>query len=157
MSINQDDFRGALSRFASGVTVVTTQDAAKTPCGLTVSAFSSLSLDPPLVSVCINRSSSSLSAFSESGVFAVNILSEDQEQISRRFASRVPDRFEGVDYRIGDRGAPVLEGALANLECRIVQFYDGGDHTILIGRVESARITDGRPLLYYRGGYAALG
>lgn len=156
MAVDKDLFRQALGHFATGVTVVTTRDADGKPQGLTVSAFSSLSLDPPLVLVCIGKNVTCYKAFAEGGVFAVNILSAEQELVSRRFASKEPDKFEGVAFRGGLDGAPVLDGAIANIECRIVNSVDGGDHTILVGQVENATVLDEQPLLYYRGGYARL-
>jgi flavin reductase (DIM6/NTAB) family NADH-FMN oxidoreductase RutF len=123
---------------------------------MTVSAFSSLSLNPPLVLVCVDKKSESHAAFQESGAFVVNILADDQEAVSRRFATKAADKFEGVAYHKGIEDAPVLGGALANLECRIVQAYEGGDHTIFVGEVERNSTRDAQPLLYFRGGYAEL-
>ena len=157
MPVDKNQFRTALSRFASGVTVVTTQDAAKRPLGLTVSAFSSLSLDPPLVLVCVDRDAYIHDAFQASGVFVINILSAEQEHLSRLFASREPDKFIGIGYSNGIDGAPVLADTLATIECRLKHAYEGGDHTIFVGEVESATVREaGHPLLYYRGGYANL-
>jgi flavin reductase (DIM6/NTAB) family NADH-FMN oxidoreductase RutF len=155
--VDKNQFRTALSRFASGVTVVTTQDADKRPLGITVSAFCSLSLDPPLVLVCIDRAAYLHDAFQASGVFVVNMLSAEQEALSRLFASREPDKFAGVGYHNGLEGVPVLTDSLATLECRLKQAYEGGDHTIFVGEVEQTNVRDdAHPLLYYRGGYAGL-
>ena len=157
MPVNASQFRTALSRFASGVTVVTTRDAEGRPQGITVSAFSSLSLDPPLVLVCIDRGAYIYEAFAASGVFVVNILAADQEELSRLFASREPNKFEGLGYTEGLVGAPVLDHALATIECRVRYTYEGGDHTIFVGEVEHAAVReDTAPLLYYRGGYATI-
>ena len=156
MPITKDEFRTALGRFASGVTVVTTRDAEHKPQGLTVSAFTSLSLDPPLVLICIDNKSGSHSAFLKSGAFVVNLLADDQESLSRHFASKTPDKFAGVVYREGINRMPVLEGALANLECRLVRAHEGGDHTIFIGEIETTTIRGGQPLLYFQGKYARL-
>ena len=157
MPVDKNQFRTALSRFASGVTVVTTADADARPLGLTVSAFSSLSLEPPLVLVCIDRDAYIHAALQTSGVFVVNILTTEQEHLSRLFASREPDKFTGVGYTAGNTGAPMLADALAALECRIKAVYEGGDHTIFVGEVEHTHVReDAHPLLYYRGGYANL-
>jgi len=156
MSVGPEEFRRALSQFASGVTVVTTRGADGGPLGLTVSAFCSVSLNPPLVLVCIDKMSSSYSGFWESRAFVVNILAEDQEALSRRFASKELKKFDGVPYQEGIEGIPVLEGALAHLECRLVHAYEGGDHTIFVGEVERTRVREARPLLYFRGQYARL-
>jgi flavin reductase (DIM6/NTAB) family NADH-FMN oxidoreductase RutF len=157
MPISEDEFRSALSRFPSGVTVVTTKDASGRFHGITVSAFSSVSLDPPLVLICIERDAYSHQAFLESGVFAVNFLSSAQSELSERFASPLDDKFDEVDFTLGDLGLPLLAGCLVNLECKVRNTGDGGDHTIFIGEVESARVNDGDPLLYFRSDYREIG
>jgi flavin reductase (DIM6/NTAB) family NADH-FMN oxidoreductase RutF len=156
MAVTKDEFRTTLSRFASGVTVVTTIDPEGKPWGMTVSAFSSLSLEPPLILICIDRRASGHDNLVEGGTFAVNILAEDQEEISRRFASRDIDRFDGIGYKQGATGAPLLEGAIARIECRIDATHPGGDHTIVVGEIIACEVSDGKPLTYYRGGYAQL-
>jgi flavin reductase (DIM6/NTAB) family NADH-FMN oxidoreductase RutF len=156
MAVSNEEFRSALGRFASGVTVVTARGADDQPLGITVSAFSSVSLDPPLVLVCVDKRASLHDHMTEGARFAVNILSEDQELISRRFASKDEDRFNGTAYRDSAQGVPLLDGALASLECRVVCSYPGGDHTIIVGEVESTNIGDGKPLAYFRGGYVQL-
>src|ERR1700733_1020145 len=156
MPVDKDEFRSALSHFASSVTVVTARGADQTPCGLTVSAFSSLSLEPPLILICIEKRASIHEHLKEGSYFAVNILAEDQEIISRRFASKDPERFSGVGYSPSPAGAPFLDGALAHIECRVVSAYEGGDHTIFLGEVETAGTKEGKPLIYFRGGYSGL-
>lgn len=156
MPATSDAFRAALSRFASGVTVVTGRDAAGTPFGITVSAFCSVSLEPPQILICIQKKSHCNKAISESGVFIVNILSENQEAISNVFASHSADKFESVETFDGIEQAPGIVGALANIECRKVSEIDGGDHTIFIGEVESASVADEAPLAYWRGSYRKL-
>ena len=156
MPVSKDEFRSALSRFASGVTIVTIRTKDDKPGGITVSAFSSLSLEPPLILICIDKRASVHDLFEEGRYFAINILAEDQELISRRFASKEPDRFTGTGYREGTSGAPLLDGALASIECRVVHSYPGGDHTIIVGEVEGATVAEGKPLTYFRGGYAQL-
>ncbi len=157
MPISSDEFRAALSKFASGVTVVTTIDAKGIFHGLTVSAFCSLSLNPPLVLVCIEKTTTSHEAFGESGFFVVNVLSEEQINHSNRFASPILDKFEGIEYRKGIEGIPVLENALANLECKLINSHENGDHTIFVGQVEKTTINEnGKPLLYFHGNYAKV-
>ena len=154
--ITPDDFRHVLAHFASGVTIVTTYDSERRPTGLTASAFCSVSLDPPLVLICVDHKSQSFPHLRESGRFAINILHQEHEQLSRRFASSRLDKFDGVPYTVGELGVPRIEGALACLECRTVSAHVEGDHTIFVGRVESIGVGDGDPLLYYRGRYQRL-
>ena len=156
MPVTKDEFRSALSRFISGVTVVTTLSQDNRPAGITVSAFSSVSLEPPLVLACIDKRASVHDSLTEGRRFAVNILAEDQENVSRLFASKDEDRFDSAAYTWGVSGAPLLDGAIACIECRVVHAYPGGDHTIIVGEVEATRIDEHKPLAYYRGGYASL-
>jgi flavin reductase (DIM6/NTAB) family NADH-FMN oxidoreductase RutF len=155
MTVGKDEFRNALGRFASGVTVVTAIYDGR-PWGMTVSAFSSVSLEPPLILVCIDKKATGHGCLSIGSSFAVNILSEEQELISRRFASRDVDRFDGTGFTAGLTGAPRLDGVIAIIECRVVQTYEGGDHTIVVGEVLATSIADGKPLAYFRGRYAQL-
>lgn len=154
--IDRDTFRAVLGRFASGITVVTARDAQGTPHGMTVSAFSSLSLDPPLVLVCVGNEATMAPVMANTDTFAVNMLSDSQEALSRRFAGKIDDRFVGVGYSESDAGDPVLDDVLASLQCRVVARHPAGDHIIVVGRVEQGAAHDGKPLLYYRGGYAQL-
>jgi flavin reductase (DIM6/NTAB) family NADH-FMN oxidoreductase RutF len=154
--IDSDLFRAVLGRFASGITVITATAPDGTPHGMTVSAFASVSLDPPLILACIAHDATIAPLLSQATSFAVNVLSDTQEALSRRFAGRMNDRFVGVGYRLGDLGDPQLDDVLAWLACRIVARHPAGDHVILVGQVEDAGVRDGRPLLYYRGGYAQL-
>jgi flavin reductase (DIM6/NTAB) family NADH-FMN oxidoreductase RutF len=157
MSVDQSTFRSVLGRFASGVTVVTVRDG-HADHGMTASAFCSLSLDPPLTLVCIDRTTRMHELLEDARPYAVNLLASHQEAISRRFAEPPDDtRFEGVGFDRGVTGAPLLHEALAHLECELVDRCAGGDHTIIVGRVIAATALDARPLLYYRGGYAELG
>ena len=155
--IAPDDFRKVLSHFASGVTVITTSDSDGRPTGLTASAFTSVSLDPPLILVCVAHKSQSYPAMVERGRFAVNFLRREQEDISRRFATTRLDKFDGVPHRISALGLPVLTEALGHVECVIVNTHIEGDHTVFIGRVDACDTADGMPLLYYRGKYESLG
>jgi flavin reductase ActVB len=156
LTVSADEFRSVLGRFPSGVTVVTTKTPNGSDAGMTVSAFSSVSLDPPLVLICIEKSASAYDALTASAGFVVNILSAGQEQIARRFAIVDIDRFEGVGYGRTQSGTAVLDDVLAVIECKTSALHDAGDHTIIVGEVEAARAGTGTPLLYYRGGYAQL-
>ena len=156
MGIGREEFRNALRHWASGVTVITTKDLAGNLHGVTVSAFSSVSLAPPLVLICLDKRAGSHHAFVESGQFVVNILGEGQQHISHQFASKLPDKFADVEFSQTVTGLPLLEGALANLECRLVHSYKGGDHTIFIGEIEDTVVREGSPLIYYHGQYRSL-
>lgn len=156
-SVDPDAFRATLGRFASGVTVLTALDDAGRDHGMTVSAFCSLSLDPPLVLACIDRSAGMHDLFADGAAFVVNVLAAGQEALSRRFAAGDPsDRFAGVGYERTAGGAARLDGVLAWLECRVAARHPGGDHTVVVGAVEEAGVREARPLLYYRSGYASL-
>lgn len=156
--IDPETFRAVLGRFASGVTILTARDNDGHDHGMTVSAFCSLSLDPTLVLVCVDHAASMHPLMLEHPRFGINVLSSTQEAYSRRFAADEDDRFEGIAFRRGENGVVLLEDALAHMECRVVQHYDAGDHTIFIAEIERAEpmAAEGRPLLYYRGGYAQL-
>jgi len=156
VAVDETTFRHVLGHWATGVSVVTACiDGACT--GLTVNAFSSLSLDPPLVLICIDRKTGSHELLSAATSFAVNMLDERSEYLSRQFAGHMPDKFAGIAYHFGVTGAPVLDGALAVVECRIVDSLPGGDHTIFVGEVVAAVANDDRrPLLYFRGGYRQI-
>jgi flavin reductase (DIM6/NTAB) family NADH-FMN oxidoreductase RutF len=156
MSIDPAKFRSALGRFASGVTVVTTKDKEGHMHGITVSAFCSVSLEPPLVLVCIDRTAGSHHAFREKEFFVVNVLNEHQQHLSDQFASHLPDKFAGIEYFENAGGVPVLKDALVNLECRLVFTFDTGDHTIFVGEIQEAIIRDGNPLIYFHGNYRKL-
>lgn len=155
--ITKDEFRRALSSFPSGVTVVTTRDKAGRLHGITVSAFSSVSLEPPMVLICIDKTTGSHPAFEFGGTFVVNVLGEEQTHLSTHFASLIADKFDGIQYRETlDSGVPILEDALVNLECRLVSTFEGGDHSIFVGEIQNAIIKNGKPLLYFQGNYRAL-
>ncbi len=157
MTIDPDAFRSVLGRFASGITVLTTLDDAGRDVGMTVSAFCSVSLQPPLVQACVDHAASMYDALQHAERFGVNILGSEQEALSRRFADvESTHRFDGIGYTRGENGVVLLDDALAHIECRVVARYEAGDHTLFIGEVERAAARDARPLLYYRGGYAQL-
>lgn len=154
--IDEDEFRSVMGRFASGVTVVTTINDEGADEGMTVSAFCSLSLSPPLVLCCVDHSAGMYDTLATADGFIVNLLSEKQESLARRFSGPDPNRFDGIGYARGTSGIVVLDDVLGYLECRRVAAHLGGDHCIYIGEVEFAIASEGRPLLYYRGGYAQL-
>lgn len=156
MPIDPSTFRATLGRFASGITVITARDTDGRDVGMTVSAFSSVSLDPPLVLICIDNGASVAPVLEHCDRFAVNVLSDEQEPLSRRFSEKEIDRFEGVAYHRGQLDLALLDGVLAHLECRVHARYPAGDHTMLVGAVEATAVREGHPLLYYRGGYARL-
>ena len=156
MALTPAEFRAALRSFAAGVTVVTTRDRDGRPSGLTASAFTSVSLDPPLVLICVDHAATAYPDFRVRGWFAVNVLRREQEALSRRFAASGGDKFHGVACHEGPHGLPLLDDALATLECRIVEAHEAGDHTIFIGRVEATEVRSGRPLVYFHGAYHGL-
>jgi flavin reductase (DIM6/NTAB) family NADH-FMN oxidoreductase RutF len=156
MAISREEFRAALGRFASGVTVVTTKDNSGKLFGITVSAFCSVSLEPPLILVCIEKDAGSHHAFEQSKSFVVNILHEGQQQVSNHFASHLEDKFSDVEYSSGIGDLPVLTDALVNLECNLKYSYEGGDHTIYVGEVEKVSVRDENPLIYWHGNYREI-
>lgn len=158
LAVSSKSFCDALGRFASGITVVTGLQPDGCAAGVTVSAFSSVSLDPPLILVCLGKSTTCIQAFLEGAHFTVNILSHEQMALSENFARRSKDKFEGVDYQIGENGCPILPGCQAVIECRHQAVYDAGDHVILIGEVERIETSPSdEPLLHFRGAYHRLG
>src|SRR5262245_42932635 len=153
--IDADTFRSVLGRFASGITIVTARDDAGHDHGMTVSAFCSLSLSPPLVLMCVDKTATMFELLSTHPDIGISILSSSQEAEPRRFADVSAERSEGVDgiaYTRGMADVVLLEGALAHMECRVTTHHDAGDHIVLIAEVDRAQPLDGRPLLYFRGG-----
>jgi flavin reductase (DIM6/NTAB) family NADH-FMN oxidoreductase RutF len=150
------ELRRVMGLFATGVTVLTTRDADGRPFGLTANAVTSLSLTPPLLLICIDKKAETHPHFLSSRCFAVNILAEDQEDISSHFAKSGGDKFGALRCSTNLDGIPILEGTLAHLECRIIETHEGGDHVIHIGEVQRAEIRGGRPLLYFQGKYRHL-
>lgn len=148
--------RDAFGRFATGVTVLTTREADGTPRGFTANSFSSVSLDPPLVLVCIGDNAHSGPAFCAAPHFAVNILGSAQKDVSNLFASRSEDKFAQTDWHEGTHSMPLLPGALATLICAQHKLVKAGDHVILIGEVLETQVSDGPALGYHRGGYFAV-
>ena len=156
MAIDPDAFRSVLGRFATGVTVLTTRDAKGNDYGMTVSAFCSASLVPPLVLACIDRAADSHDVLKSATHFGVSILGAGQESLARRFSTVPSGRFDGVGYSRGESGVVLLDDAIGHIECRRVERFDAGDHTVFLGEVERCDVRNDRPLLYYRGGYAQL-
>ena len=147
------EFRSALGRFTTGVTVVTACDASGRRVGLTANSFSSVSLDPPLILWSLSRSAPSLPAFEACAHYAVNVLAADQVELSRRFARSGRDKFAGLACEEGLGGAPLLPGCVARFECRNAQRYAGGDHVIFLGQVERLAHCDREPLVFFAGRY----
>lgn len=149
-------YRRACARFATGITIVTVLDALAHPHGVTINSFTSVSLEPPLVLVSIDLKNAILGHFISSSWFAINILAEHQEALSRRFSSAAENRFIDVDWHLGLSGTPILEGVLAHLECAVMRTFEVGDHTMLIGEVRHADYREGKPLIYFDSGYRNL-
>jgi len=156
MSIDKNDLRRVMGHFATGVTIVTTVSKSGEPFGLTANAFTSVSLEPPLLLVSVDKKAESYPHLEDSKVFTVNILADEQESLSRKFAVSGGDKFTGVAYREGANGAAILDGVIAFIECKVYASYEGGDHTLYLGLVEEAQTREGKPLLFYRGGYRAI-
>ena len=158
-SVTPPEFRAALGRFASGVTVITVETPSGDVHGMTASSFCSVSLQPPLVLVCIDHLAETYLHLRERGRFGVSVLKEDQEALSEFFADpeRNPDAARRLDihYNQMKSGMPVLANTLANLDCTVVQAHAAGDHTIFVGEVKEVSVADGTPLLYFRGRYGA--
>lgn len=149
-------FRHLLGRFATGVTVITADAAGGSPAGMTANTLTSVSLVPPLISVCIDHTADMYATLQQATRFTINILASDQEAISRRFAETETRRFEGIGYSRSDQGGIVLDGVLAHIECERVAEFPAGDHSIYLARVIGGDTSEGLPLLYYRGGYAGM-
>jgi flavin reductase len=152
MTFDSKKQRQIMGQFATGVTVVTT-DGKAGPHGLTANAIASLSLDPPLVLVAVEKRAHSLDYLTKNGCFAINILRVDQEEISRRFATPGPKDFAGLNITTAGTTAPILSDCLAFVDCRVVEILPGGDHEIFVGEIVAGEYHGGKPLLYYAGGY----
>jgi 3-hydroxy-9,10-secoandrosta-1,3,5(10)-triene-9,17-dione monooxygenase reductase component len=146
-------YRTVLGHFATGVVIITAIDGNE-PVGMAANSFTSVSLDPPLVLFCAAKASSTWPRIETSGKWAANILDEDGEEVCRLFAQKGADRFARIAYSPGRTGSPILEDALAFVDCETIDKYDAGDHLIVVGRVlELGYQHEGKPLLFYRGGY----
>ena len=153
---NAEAFRNACALYATGVTVATVRAPDGTPHGLTVNSFTSVSLQPPLILICIDYAYNFLSHFRACSNFAINVLSESQRDLSVKFAAKPEGRFEGVPWYTNVTGAPLLPGCIANFECRLSSIIEAGDHAIFLGEVIHAASSGGRPLLYFDREYRAL-
>lgn len=157
MSFDSRALRDALGRFATGVTVVTVTTPGQKALGMTANSFSSVSLDPPLVLWCLQNTSEVYEHFATSRYYAINVLTQQQQALSSRYARKEQHELDPAHYRPGKYGAPVLRGALVTFECELEATHEGGDHVIIVGRVrEMSRLPDGDPLLFYAGAYREL-
>ncbi len=158
MSVSADEFKQALQLWASGITVVTTYSDTFGLQGMTVTAFSSVSVDPPQILVCLNERADTGEGIQTSGYFAVNVLSQDQQDVSNQFAGGCSqqERFANTPWQPGIHGVPVLTDSLMSLECKLVDKTLAGTHWIMIGEVQNSLCRTGQPILYYRGGYKRL-
>ncbi|SRR5258708_4643200 len=157
MSVDANEFRIACGRFATGVAIVTMRNREGESHGLTANSFTSVSLEPPLVLVCVDKSISSYPAMVEADGFLINILTDQQEELARRFATPDIDKFEGVETGPGDFGAARIPRCLAYISARRQAQFDGGDHTIFIGEATATELGTGKPLVFYRGMYGLPG
>lgn len=156
-SFDEAEFRRVLGHLPTGVTVVTARTDSGEPRGLTANAVTSVSLDPPLILVCVETTSDTHDSIERAAAFAVSILPHTAESLARRFATYEADeKFDGVAHHREATGAPVLDAACCWLDCRVWATYPGGDHTIFVGEVVAADAEDEPPLVYYRGGYGRL-
>jgi flavin reductase (DIM6/NTAB) family NADH-FMN oxidoreductase RutF len=155
-TIEQHHFRRVCSKYATGVTVLTVLDSSGAPHGMTVNSFTSVSLSPPLILVCLDRQTSILGHFFPGTRFAVNVLHEEQKELSTCFARSSHDRFEGVAWNPGETGVPVLPEVLATLECVVTQIVEAGDHVVVIGETLHATWREGQPLIYFNSSYQTL-
>ncbi len=151
--VTSEEFRRACGRFATGITVASVLDAKGAPHGLTVSSFTSVSLNPPLILICLGHGVSAIHHFRAATHFGINVLAKDQRALSDRFARQGQNRFEGVAWQPGVTGVPLLPGVLAAIECSVHRIVPMGDHDILVGEMVHALIADGEPLLYFASGY----
>ncbi len=154
--VTSDEFRRACGRFATGVTVATVFDPEGIPHGLTVSSFASVSLDPPLVLVCLGHQVTVIEAFRAARYFAINVLADSQQRLADRFARKGHDRFGGLEWEHGESGVPLLPGAIAAIECKTHQRFTSGDHDIFVGEMLRGHVAEGEPLVYFASRYRRL-
>ncbi|MED1949020.1 flavin reductase family protein [Brevibacillus centrosporus] len=150
MNLDRDTFRHVVGHFTSGVTIITTRQD-ETNWGITASAFSSVSLEPPMVLVCVNKNTGTCHAISKAKTFGVNILQEKQGELARKFAQPQTDKFQGTDFAYGELGVPLIEDVLAHFECYVVEEVTGGTHSVFLAEVRRAQAYEKAPLAYYRG------
>jgi flavin reductase (DIM6/NTAB) family NADH-FMN oxidoreductase RutF len=154
--VTSEEFRRACGRFATGVTIASVVDSKGSPHGLTVSSFTSVSLEPPLVLICLGHAVSVIEHFRVAKFFGINMLAEGQRELSDRFARKGQDRFDGLEWQPGETGVPLLPGALAAIECAVHQRVPSGDHDIFVGEMLRARVAEGNPLIHFAGRYRGL-
>lgn len=152
-----EHFRRACALWATGIAIVTVMDSEGNPHGMTANSFTSVSLDPPLILVCVDHRAALLPYLLPSKAIAINVLGEDQADLSSRFARKSEDRFENLDWTPGSGGAPIITGGLATFEGSITDSITAGDHQIVVAEVKQVAWHDGRPLLYFASGYEAIG
>ncbi|MCE2517577.1 MAG: flavin reductase family protein [Alphaproteobacteria bacterium] len=156
MTIDPQELRRCFGSFMTGVTIVTSHDATKKPIGFTANSFTSVSLDPPLLLVCIDNKSDNISAYTNGAGFAVNVLAADQHDLSNRFASPIDDRFADIDWSVSAAGHPIFNDTAAYFDCTLDQTVAAGDHTVLIGRIENCSTSGKAGLGYSSGKYFTL-
>jgi len=156
-TVTADEFRRACGRFATGVAVATVLDAQSAPHGLTVSSFTSVSLDPPLILICLGHEVTCIDIFRGAEHFGINVLAAGQRELSERFARKGEDRFNGTAWEAGATGVPLIPGAIARIELAVDGRIPSGDHDIFIGRMVRAQVAEGDPLLYFASGYREIG
>jgi flavin reductase (DIM6/NTAB) family NADH-FMN oxidoreductase RutF len=154
--VTSEEFRHACGRFATGVTIATVVDAKGAPHGLTVSSFTSVSLAPPLILICLGHAVTAIRHFRAATHFGINVLGDDQRSLSDRFARKGEDRFDGLAWQPGVTGVPVLPGVLAAIECAVHRIVPMGDHDILVGEMVHSEVHGGTPLLHFAGSYRKL-
>ena len=155
-AVESAEFRAACAVFATGVTIATVLDAERQPHGLTVSSFVSVSLEPPLISICLGHAVSLIDTFRAASFFGINILAEEQQALSERFSRKGLDRFEGIGWTLGAHEVPLLDGVLAAIECQVDQRIPVGDHDIFVGRMVDTRVCEGAPLIHFSRAYRRL-
>lgn len=157
MAFDPSEYRRIMGHWVTGVSIVAATTSDGDLCGLTANAVASVSLDPPLVLICIDHAADSHDGIAAADGFSVNVLASDQERLARRFAAwDLTRKFEGIAWHAEQTGAPVLDDALAWIDCRKRERIAGGDHTIFIGEVVAGDAREGTPLIYYRGGYGRI-
>ena len=156
VGVTSAEFRRACGRFATGVAIATVLDGRGTPHGLTVSSFTSASLDPPMILICLGHRVSAIDAFRASPHFGINVLAGDQRDLAERFARKTQDRFDGLNWRRGKTGVPLLPGVLAAIECAVRQRIAAGDHDVFVGEMVGASVAAGAPLVHFASHYRCL-
>ena len=155
-NLNDSSFKQAMSRFPSGVVIVTSTNTDGKKYGFTASAFTSVSLEPPLILVCLANSADCYQSFLTNDKFAVNVISPKQHDLAFKFATKGTEKFDGNDFIAGESGLPIIPECIFSLECDVMHRYPGGDHQILVGEVQYANINEGDPSIWYEGKFREL-